>query len=230
MDPNSQTEQTAQPSPALSIRPGMTVEVLTLENRTLFRGKVENFRNGAITIRDAKGDDLPRIIFNEEIRLKFFLNEGNMVIQGKICGSTDLFWKVDRLDIKYTKEQRAYFRQSISADIEAMCAERPKPGGGAKEPAPCRVLDISAGGLLIETGEQFEVGDQISITGVRFAAREAPFTFQCLVRRVGTPQEKLIRYGCQFEFLSPKEQDRLLQAIFVVQREEIKRKRERGNL
>ena len=40
----------------------------------------------------------------------------------------------------------------------------------------------------------------------------------------------MIRYGCKFESLPPKEQDRLLRAIFVVQREEIRSQKERDEL
>ena len=36
-----------------------------------------------------------------------------------------------------------------------------------------------------------------------------PFSFSCQVRRVGKPDMGVIRYGCQFEALPPKEQDRL---------------------
>jgi c-di-GMP-binding flagellar brake protein YcgR len=60
---------------------------------------------------------------------------------------------------------------------------------------------------------------------------EDPFAFRCLVRRVGDAEEDgSIRYGCQFESIAPREQDRLLSAIFTLQREEIRRQKEREEL
>ena len=56
------------------------------------------------------------------------------------------------------------------------------------------------------------------------------FRFVCLVRRVGKPERGAISYGCQFESMPPKEQDRLLRAIFIVQREEIRSQKERDKL
>ena len=79
------------------LRPGMTVEVLTMENRLTFVGRVERVRNGAVTIREAKGDQLPPVLYNNDIKLRFFRVPHNFVLHGKICVSTNLIWKLDRL-------------------------------------------------------------------------------------------------------------------------------------
>ena len=95
-------------------------------------------------------------------------------------------------------------------------------------PSPCTVLDVSAGGILIASQEEYQQGDRLSILGVRLTRTEDAFNFNCYVRRVGGREMGFIRYGCQFETLSSREQDRLLRAIFTVQREEIRRQREKG--
>ena len=43
-------------SSTFGLHPDMTVEVLTMENRLTFVGKVETVRNGAVVLREAKGD------------------------------------------------------------------------------------------------------------------------------------------------------------------------------
>lgn len=224
-----QAEQAAAPSD-FGLRPEMTVEVLTMENRLNFLGRVDSFRNGAVILRDAKGDELPIAMYNKEVKLRFFQGEGNTVLYGKVCGSTKLIWKVDRLENKFIKEQRAFFRQRISLKTEGVCSRRAYNKVKATRPAPCQVLDVSAGGVLIVSEMEYDVNDHLSISGVHLVEGADAFSFICQVRRVGEKEPGGIRYGCQFETMPPKEQDRLLRAIFTVQREEIRRQKEREGL
>ena len=71
---------------------------------------------------------------------------------------------------------------------------------------------------------------RLSITGIYLAEGLEPFSFSCQVRRAGERDMGVARYGCQFESLSPKEQDRLLRAIFIVQREEIRNQKDRDEI
>ena len=218
-------------SSTFGLHPDMTVEVLTMENRLTFVGKVETVRNGAVVLREAKGDSLPPVMYNREIKLRYFQGErGSVVVNARVCGSTNLIWKVDRLESKYNQEQRAFFRQSISPDTAALCSRRAGINGPAKKAAPCQILDVSAGGMLISSREEYQVNDRLSITGIYLAEGVDPFSFSCQVRRVGEPDMGIIRYGCQFESLPPKEQDRLLRAIFIVQREEIRNQKDRDEM
>ena len=216
----------------LNFRKDMTVEVLSPQNRLIFVGKVESCRNGAMVIREAKGNDLPMALYNKQIKLRFFRTAGgNLVLNGKVCGSTLQIWKVDRLEKTFTKEQRAFFRQGISTDVEGLCARRAFQGRTGTRPEPCQVLDISAGGMLIATKAEYEEDDRLSITAVVLTKREEPFSFNCQIRRAGEPDESGIRrYGCKFESLLPKEQDRLLRAIFAVQREELRKQKEQDEM
>lgn len=235
MNEAPQTEQVEQEDEVVipsdfGLRQGMTVEVLTLENRLTFVGKVENFRNGAVTLREAKGDELPPVMYNKEVKLRFFGGKGNVVLCGKVCGSTSLIWKIDSLESKFLKEQRAFFRQRISPNAEGLCSRRAYNGVRGTRPVACQVMDISAGGLLVSSREEYQEGDRLSITGVYLAGSADPFSFTCRVRRVDELDLGLHRYGCQFETLAPKEQDRLLRSIFAVQREEIRNQKEREGL
>lgn len=225
--PQAERTEQAPASADFGLRPGMTVEVLTLENRLFFVGKVDSVRGGAVILRQARGDELPPVMYNREIKLRFFQGKDSRVLHGKVCGSTELIWKVDRLESKFLKEQRAFFRQRISVSVEGKCFRRSSRGIVARESRPCQVLDVSAGGLLLLCEEAFEVGDRMALSGIRLASGMAPFSFNCQVRRVGGRELGMVRYGCQLEALPPKEQDRLLQAIFAVQREEIRRQKER---
>lgn len=210
------------------LRPGMAVEVLNAENRPIRVTRVESCNSGAVILRDAKGDSLPRVVYNQEVKLRFFRDGDSSMLQGKVCGSTEQIWKIDRLEQKFAREQRAFFRQQISTSVLCKCHRRTSRGAVSKEGYFGRVLDVSAGGLMLLSSEHYAKGDRLAIVGIELTKTMAPFNFYCQVRRASPPKDGLIRYGCQFEALHPKEQDRLLQAIFAMQREEIRRQKEQG--
>lgn len=213
-------EQSGRRNP-FELSPGMIVEVMTPENRLLFAGRVYTIFDGAVSIRELNDEKLPMALTDKPVKLGFFRERDKLVLRGKVCGSTLKMWKVDRLEKAFTQEQRSFFRQSTGVDLSAQCG---RPGQPA---SPCQVLDVSAGGMLISSSEEFKEGERLTIMDVPLSAGEPPFTFDCLIRRASVWKKDIFRYGCQFESLSPKDQDRLLRAIFALQREEIRRRRGR---
>lgn len=210
------------------IRQGMMVEALTLDNQLTFVGKVERFSpNGAVTIRESSGQELPPVLYNKEIKLRFFQGARTMVLHGKICGSTQWIWKLDQLENKFVTEKRGFFRQHVSVRTPAVCTPQV---GENRTPTLCKILDVSAGGLLLSSREIYLVGDELTITDARIVDDIEPFTFHCRVRRAGERENGSIPYGCQFTSLGSKEQDRLLRAIFIAQRKEIQTQKVRGGL
>ena len=216
----------------LGLSTGMTVEVLTAENRPVFLGKVEEIKDGAVVLRDNRWNELPQVMYNREMRLSFKHDGDTTMIRGKICGCSDEIWKLDQLESVFTRDQRASFRQSISTSIQAKCHRRKPPRGEPeKEGTDCHVLDVSSGGLMFSSAESYEMGDRLTLKGIRLTESMDPFSFNCQVRRVGSPDEDgIARYGCQFEPMSERDQDRLLRAIFTIQREEIRIQKEKGTL
>ena len=65
------------------------------------------------------------------------------------------------------------------------------------------------------------------IADAPLVANAPTFNFSCQIRRAGEWKKGVSRYGCQFDSLNPKDQDRLLQAIFTIQREEIRKRKAR---
>lgn len=223
-------EQERQLADELNIRPGMTAEVLTLDNRLTFVGRVDRFNGKAIILRESRGGELPPVLYNKEIKLRFFRGQDSLVVHGKICGSSRTIWKLDRLESRSAKEQRAFFRQRISPNAQADCTKLYGPERQEGETLPCQVLDVSAGGLLMSSHTVYEVNDHLRIDALSLVGGMEDFVFECQVRRAGRREIGQIRYGCQFESISPKEQDRLLQAIFEIQRREIRTQKERDGM
>lgn len=223
----TETPQKRQ-SADLGLRPGMAVEVMNAENRLMRVTRVESYNGDAVILRDAKGDSLPRVVYNQEVKLRFFRDGDSSMIQGKICGSTEQIWKIDRMEQKFAREQRAFFRQQISTSVLCKVHRCTSRGAVSKEGYFGRVMDVSAGGLMLLSTEHYAKGDRLAIIGVELTKTTAPFNFYCQVRRASPRKDGTVCYGCQFESLHPKEQDRLLQAIFAMQREEIRRQKEQG--
>jgi len=219
--PEPKTTQT------IELRPGMVAEVMTPENRLIYVGRVEKIRDGGVYIREANDDTLPMVLVNKPVKVRFYREADNVVLHGKVCGSTMKMWKVDRLVSTFAQEKRAFFRQSISVDIEAQCGKIPRKGERPERFSPCQVLDVSAGGMLISCPEVFAEGDHLMILNVPLVPSAPTFTFVCQVRRAGEWRKGVNRYGCQFMSLAPRDQDRLLQAIFALQREEIRKRKAR---
>lgn len=210
----------------IELQSGMMAEVMTPENRLIFVGRVDKVQETGVSIREINDDTLPMVLVNKPVKVRFYRDTENIVLHGKVCGSTIKMWKVDRFQSTFNKEQRAFFRQSISVDIQAQCG-RPNRAGRAGAMFPCKVLDISAGGMLISSAEVYIEGERLLIDRAHLVAGAPPFSFNCRVRRAGEWKKGVIHYGCQFESLSPRDQDRLLQAIFTIQREEIKKRKAR---
>ncbi len=219
--PQAGTEQT------ILLQPGTVAEVMTPENRLIYVGKIEKIQNGGVYIRELNDDTLPMVLVNKPVKVRFYQESGNIVLHAKVCGSTIHMWKVDRLQSTFVREQRAFFRQSISIDIEARCSRRAVRSGRAGAQFPCNVLDISAGGILISCPEIFVEGDRLLVDEAPLITGAPAFSFNCQIRRASEWRKGVNRYGCQFESLSPRDQDRLLQAIFTIQRQEIKKRKPR---
>lgn len=215
------------PAPGVDFPPGMTVKVLTAENKPAFVGKVERYRNGAVTIQEEKGGEVPPVVYNTEVKLSFVQDGKSGEVHGRVCGSSAKIWKLDRLEAHSAKENRAAFRQSISVEAPAKCARLSGAGRPPTPPAPCQVLDVSAGGISFSSEEEYAVGDRLSITDVHLVKYGETFRFRCQVRRAGEREDGVVRYGCQFEPLSPREEDLLLEAIFTAQRQQLRRQKDK---
>lgn len=202
----------------IELSAGTPMEVLNADNKLIFLGRVSQFDGKVVEIAEASGLQVPPVLYNTEVKLRFFLTDiRSMVLLGQVCGSTNLFWKVDRLKNLFTKEHRAFFRQEVSNN--AMVGPY---RGGSGNIVSCLVTDISGGGLCFLCEDRsYQVDELLMVTGAQLIAGEPPFSFTCRVRRRDGQL-----HGCQFERMDEKEQDRLLGAIFAMQRKNIQRRRQ----
>lgn len=209
---------------------GMTLEVLTEDGKFMFLAKVSDIDSDFIKIVNAKGGTLPPTFHGTVIKLRGFLSGMRPVnVQSQICGNSPDFWKLDHIQGMYTHENRANFRQRVSIDTTLIPANSIFGGSSDQpsSPVPCRILDISVGGVQVSCRAKFQNGDWFFLPDVSIVDDFPPFSFTCSVRRTSENSTGYL-YGCQIDGLTAKEQEELLRAIFSAQRQEIQKRRERN--
>lgn len=198
--------------------PGVTVEVFGPAGQMLFLGKIEESDGKTIQIVAENDSMLPPVIYNTRIKVvEVSAKEEIAVLFGMVCGSTAHMWKLDRLNYVIGQEKRYSYRQRVRVDALVQSKE---DGTCA---VPCQILDVSMGGARISCAKPFQVEDRLLLTKAQIDPDAEPFAFDCRVRRVGEGGS----YGCEFQHVSPKEEERLFRAILVAQRKEIRKQRTR---
>lgn len=209
---------------------GMRLEVLSEELVFIFNGVLSKIDDNAIWVVSSDGDCVPSVIYNSRIRLKGTLRNGGVIMLfGTICGSGAQFWKVGELSQYRFYNKRNYYRHPVSIETTAarLIYEPLEKEGtdclSPSHPEPCKVLDISGGGLMFYSDARFSVNTDVQMGEFTLLPNSASFSLRCRVLRV-TDRNKRYFYGCQFIDLEAKEQERLIRDIFLLQIAAIKRR------
>ena len=91
---------------------------------------------------------------------------------------------------------------------------------GKQDAAPeeCRLLNISVGGACIGSGTRHDVGDKF-LLWMKLTPSSEPIQVVCQILRIIERRYGSFEYGCRFLGLSGAEEERILQAIFEMQRQ-----------
>ena len=211
------------------LTPGMKVEVMTLKNRLIFLGHVEQVTDKFVQIVDDLGGNVPYVEFNSLVKIRGFASSRAFCLQGSIGGSTKRLWRVENLSTLQSGERRGYFRQNVNLKAALRRVHNPfekrEVPEELQEPAvDCHVSNISATGVMVESKAVFEEGDWFQLLDVKVCAEERPFVFTCSVRRMAE-RAGIREYGCEFYELDGDEQERLIKCIMRLQRDEFKARR-----
>ena len=206
---------------------GMTVEVLTPTNVLIFLGKLRVLNHEALELRAESGGFLPRAIYNQQVKIQGIQKNGQrFILNGAVGPNGPKFWRIERLRTLQSYENRNFFRQAIGADgwvypITTSQGQR----------FSCKVLDISAGGARVVTRKLFQLQSTFQLE-VALLPEEQPYNLTCMVKRIlphskpGNPGRRF-EYGCQFIDVPPREQERMVQDVFTLQRNALRPWRDR---
>lgn len=204
---------------------GMKVEVLTPANSLIFVGRIQLLSGGnQVDVLGETGGFLPRALYNQRVKLRCFQRDGDtFTLNGTVGPNDPKFWRIEKLQSLQNSENRNFFRQNIGVEGQIV-----SPSG---QKIPCKVLDISAGGARVLTSKLFQLEGTFQLE-VSFLPTEEPFALTCRVKRTSVRAQtaspmKKFEYGCQFVDVPPREQERLLQVVFTLQRKALRARRER---
>ena len=111
---------------------------------------------------------------------------------------------------------RDFVRLDVSLPLEYVpCGARPSGEKGEVPLAPGRVIDLSGGGALILTDEDFQVGARLDLV-LHLPKRLIPAEAE-VVRRV-TDVEGPIRLGVRFTAIDERDREYIVKYIFAEQR------------
>lgn len=194
------------------------------DNRLIFLGRVQGVDNGALVIWPAGGREAPPVIYNSEFKLILHIPQKSALVWlGNVQGSSRSFWKLGNLFKCHRQEQRVNFRQPISLRANALCVNAlypEKPRGADQYYARlCKVVDVSLGGVQLRSQDRYRPGDHLLLTNLWLdASQPQPFVFTVQIRWAQAVNTVEHRYGCCFEPMSIRDEDRLCAAILELQR------------
>lgn len=211
---------------------GAVCELRSMNNDLLFIGKVLGCNNETIAVVEIHDSPVPPVIYNTEFKILARPGGGRpfLALAGSICGSTRQMWKLNNLRMLRAEERRMGFRQRV--DCPALVQEwndslfLPAHGGPLPCPPqyaslPCRLVDISLGGLQFRAEARFERGAQLLVHNFVLLPRTDPFAFPCQVCWADRADVRSFTFGCKYGDIPERQQDRLCKAILDLQRLDI---------
>jgi len=210
---------------------GCLCEVRSVEtNAMVLLGRIRIYDGEILTIVSASGRELRPVIYNTEYKLVLHIPGIQAASwHGQICGSSRQIWMFDQVYCFHQEEQRDTFRQPLNRPAHVLdisdgyIPHFDKPKLAASK--PCRIIDVSLGGLQIESAQMFRSGDRVMILNMTLSDGGEPFSFKATVRWVSPIEDGLARCGCSFESLSLRDENRLCAAILQIQRNDLAQQR-----
>lgn len=217
------------------LKVGMRLEMLSEENQTLlYKGVISKKDDECIWVSHAEGSEVPPVVYNSRVRLKGYKKGDNiLMLCGTVFGSSPLFWKIGQISEFSIFNRRENYRHPVAIVTTARRLPQ-KPGESPAEEEPgdeyvavgteqCAVVNISSGGVLFCCDHRFPVNANVQLGEIKFYPDHPPFALRCKVLRV-SEQDGRYFHGCRFIDINTKEQERMVREIFLLQRDEIRRR------
>lgn len=195
---------------------GASCVIKAKNNDLLSMGTLHRIKESYIDISNAR-NELPEIPYNMLVKIEIYNSRlGFRVLIGRVYISSAKMARIIDLNEASGDEKREYFRINIMENAEVYYKREI-----AKE-LEVELVDISLGGLLFKTREEFHVDELLSI---RIPAIHRAEPFPCIIRRNVEFQYGFRGYGCEFLSLSRIQEDLLYKYMLKKQNDQLKRVR-----
>ena len=204
---------------------GLDIEALSEDNEYLFSATIGRLSPSGeeFKIKMRRGKEIPDIIAKRD-KIKLVTAKSNMkkgdqiaVINGAVTEVGKDFIYVAPNDAEEYTEGRRSFRLSLRKE----CIVR-RSGGSQKKDL---TADISLTGICIISDEEYEPGEEITVSDLQIIDGGKLHTLPARVIRKNSgtdDKDKTIRYGCCFENLPESVEDKLCHDIFALQLKRVK--------
>ena len=132
-------------------------------------------------------------------------------MEGVITPKPQNIWSVAELNVCKIGNDRAFFR--LETNLEASATMFTGLEMGEK---PCRLLNISVGGVCLGLEKRHDVGDRFLLR-VRLTPEGELLALRCQMLRILERRHGYFEYGCRFSELEVANEERILRYIFAVQ-------------
>lgn len=191
---------------------GMRLEVMDANERLLFVAHASITWDGEMELRPTAPLRVPPTVKSLSVLLRGFqlATKKAVHMEATISPRSDGSWEVEDLEITGKDNDRAFYRQatSISATVVPMRQR-------GLQAAPCRVVNISAGGVCLQFAVECMMGEKLLLNTSLLEGTQS-VQLMCVVRRV-VRRKTIFEYGCEFIDLSPAMEELVSKAILEMQ-------------
>lgn len=199
----------------LEIYSGMRVEVTSADRRVFLAARLQGLRGDRAQLK--LSTDLNLINQPEEpvpVTLRGYSSRENRAafLMGTVRVTAGGVWLVENLRLVKWNDNRANVRVDTDAEGTVRLIGRP---GGQEE--PCRLVNISQGGVCVGMETCHEVGDKF-ILRVKPYPEADTLTLHCQFLRILERRHGYYEYGCKFVDLKPADEKHILRCVLELQR------------
>lgn len=218
--PKQQEEEASRRQAAtedLEIYQGMRVEVHSKDGRMFLAGRLTALRGDRAQLEPfADGSLMTEGDAPVPVTIRGFSSLENkaVLMEGTIRMGPNKIRYLEHISLVKMGNDRAFFR--LDADVEGTIMPLKQITGTEQE--RCRVINVSVGGACIGSQVRRNVGNKF-LLWVRLLPRQPVFEMRCQIVRIIERRHNYYEYGCKFLDLSEAEENRILQAVFELQRQ-----------
>lgn len=208
-------------APSKEVKPevyeGMRVEVSTMNGGILFGGKMRDRQGERATIYEYAQFGVIPDESSLHVQIRGYNDRTRMAIhmEGTISPQPQHIWAVEELKVIRSGNERAFFRLETDQDAVMSVLGR---GFNVGE-HPCRMLNISIGGVCVRTDLRQHEDDKFLLKVQLMEERDVSLMF-CQIVRVTENGDGTFSYGCRFLELTESDATRISQNIFAAQRKQ----------
>lgn len=191
----------------LEIYTGMRVEVTTDDGRMFLAAELTDLRGDrARLVPRMDGSLLTKGDGPVPVTIRGFSSKENRVVvmKARVRLSPSGSWQAERIALVKRGDNRASVR--VDVDLDGFLSF-----DGLQ--APCRVVNMSTGGVCVGTPVRHNVGEKLTLW-LTLPVRSGTLTLPFQIVRINERRHGYFEYGCKFLALSEEQEERLTRSIF----------------